>query len=130
MNTNRDDRVDWDEFISHLLLGFQADDPYNQKATLNLPIEKAPVVRRSLHNFPIIRIRFCPTVLPVNHFRLIFRNKSFLVLFSLKDRSINNITGNFITASKDGTLIWWNQNFEYQRTGKSKNSTSAARTPF
>lgn len=126
MNTNRDDHVDWDELISHLLLGFQADDPYNQKETLNLPIEKAPIIRKSLHNFPIVRIRFCPTFLPVRFslYLLLILDKIHLNFnISHKDRSINNITGNFITASKDGTLIWWNHNFEYQRMGKSKNST-------
>lgn len=48
-----------------MLNGFRDDDPYNQKESLNLPIEGLPTVRNSIHRYPIIRIRFNPTVLPV-----------------------------------------------------------------
>lgn len=65
MNTNRDDHCDWNEFVSHLIFGFMTDDPYSQKETLSLPIEDKPIVRKSLHKFLIVRIRFCPIVLPV-----------------------------------------------------------------
>lgn len=34
---------------------------------------------------------------------------------------MNNASGSYITASKDGTVIYWTQNFELQRTEKSKN---------
>lgn len=65
INTNRDQLCDWDEFISHLLNGFRDDDPYGETESLQLPIVDAPVLRRSQHRFQIVRIRFCPTVLPV-----------------------------------------------------------------
>lgn len=65
INTNRDQLCEWDEFISHLLNGFRDDDPYGQTESLVLPITELPVVRRSQHRFQIVRIRFCPTVMPV-----------------------------------------------------------------
>lgn len=101
INTNRDNRCDWDEFISHLLNGFRDDDPYGQKEALNLPIESQPKIRKSIHRYPIVRVRFCPTVLP--------------------DRTVNNTNGSYITTSKDGTVIYWTQDFDMQRVCKSKN---------
>lgn len=65
LNTNRDNLCDWDEFVSLMLNGFRDDDPYNQKMSLNLPIEGTPIVRNAIHRYPIIRIRFNPTVMPV-----------------------------------------------------------------
>lgn len=67
INMNRDDEVDWDEFVSHLIYEFQCDDPNNQKESLNLPIVDKPVVRESRHRFSIVRIRLNPVILPVNY---------------------------------------------------------------
>lgn len=105
INTNRDNRCDWDEFISHLLNGFRDDDPYGQKEALNMPIESQPVIRKAIHRYPIVRVRFCPTVLP--------------------DRTVNNTNGSYITTSKDGTVIYWTQDFDMQRVCKSKNRKHA-----
>lgn len=55
----------WDEFVSYLLLGFQNNDPSNQKETMQQPITGHPVVINSQHRLPVIRIQYCPTVMPV-----------------------------------------------------------------
>lgn len=65
INSNRDNLASWDEFVSYLLLGFQNNDPSNQKETMQQPITGHPVVINSHHRLPVIRIQYCPTVMPV-----------------------------------------------------------------
>ncbi|CAG9785367.1 unnamed protein product [Diatraea saccharalis] len=62
INTNRNGEIDWDELVSHLLLGYFGNDPENQRASLQPPIMGLPVVMRSQHRHPISRICFCPDV--------------------------------------------------------------------
>lgn len=103
LNTNRDNQCDWDEFVSLMILGFQEDDPYNQKETLNMPVTGTPLVRKSMHHHSIVRITFCPTVLP--------------------DRSVDYTKGSFITTAKDGSVNFWSMDFDLQKSGTSKSST-------
>lgn len=50
---NRDFRVDWNEFVSYLIFGFQEEDPSSQKESLILPISVPPMVRKSEHRSAI-----------------------------------------------------------------------------
>lgn len=65
INTNRDGTITWDELVSHLLLGFIANDPENQRESLEPPILGLPKVIRSMHRHPISRICFNPDVAKV-----------------------------------------------------------------
>ncbi|XP_041987733.1 WD repeat-containing protein on Y chromosome isoform X2 [Aricia agestis] len=87
INSNRCGVIDWSEFVSHLMLGFFANDPENQRASLQLPITESPTVIRSHHRHSITRICFCPDV--------------------AQDRSVDRMQGKYITMSRDGMLNWW-----------------------
>lgn len=39
----------------------------------------------------------------------------------LQDRTVDNNGGNYMTTSKDGTVVYWTQDMVMQRTAKSKN---------
>lgn len=65
INTNRDGAITWDELVSHLLLGYIANDPENQRESLEPPILGLPKVIRSMHRHPISRVCFCPDVAKV-----------------------------------------------------------------
>ncbi|KAH9642092.1 hypothetical protein HF086_007212 [Spodoptera exigua] len=62
MNTSRTGNVDWDELVSHLILGYFGNDAENQRESLQPPIMGLPVIMRSEHRHPISRICFCPDV--------------------------------------------------------------------
>ncbi|CAH2236528.1 jg8011 [Pararge aegeria aegeria] len=72
INTSRNGEIDWDELVSHLLLGYFANDPENQRASLQLPIMGLPVVMRSQHRQPVSRICFCPDVSKESPFLLFY----------------------------------------------------------
>lgn len=101
MNTDRDMLCSWDEFVTHLLHGFRDDATYDHDKPLSLPIEKSPTFTKSEHRYPIVKIRFCPSIKP--------------------DRSVDNSTGTYMTCSKEGTLIFWNQNWHFLFSRKSTN---------
>ncbi|XP_038214707.1 WD repeat-containing protein on Y chromosome [Zerene cesonia] len=96
INTSREGEIDWDELVSHLLLGYFLNDPENERASLQLPIMGLPTVMRSQHRHPISRICFCPDV--------------------AKDRTTDMLTGNYITASRDGMINWWSLDMTLLRT--------------
>ncbi|KAH9642095.1 hypothetical protein HF086_007215 [Spodoptera exigua] len=63
INTSRTGEIDWDELVSHLLLGYNfANDAEKQRQALQPPIIGLPVIMRSEHRHPISRICFCPDV--------------------------------------------------------------------
>lgn len=101
LNTNRDNLCSWDEFVSHLVHGFRDEETYEHDKPLGLAIERPPKIIKSMHRYPIVKIRFCPNILP--------------------GRIIDKTSGYYITCSKDGTLINWTQEFSYQTTNKSSN---------
>ncbi|XP_052754696.1 WD repeat-containing protein on Y chromosome-like isoform X2 [Galleria mellonella] len=96
INTNRNGEIGWDELVSHLLLGYFANDPENQRESLQPPIMGLPTVMRSQHRHPISRICFCPDV--------------------SKDRSTDPMQGTYITASRDGMINWWSLDMSLLRT--------------
>ncbi|PZC77346.1 hypothetical protein B5X24_HaOG203505 [Helicoverpa armigera] len=62
MNTSRSGEVDWEELVSHLILGYFGNDAENQRESLQPPIMGLPTILRSQHRHPISRICFCPDV--------------------------------------------------------------------
>nr|XP_021191177.2 WD repeat-containing protein on Y chromosome [Helicoverpa armigera] len=99
VNSSRTGTIDWDEFISHLILGYFTNDSSTQRKALEPPIMGLPVLMRSQHRHPISRICFCPDV--------------------AKDRSTDPIQGSYITASRDGMIGWWSLNMKLLRTAYS-----------
>lgn len=65
MDAKRDGMIDWDEFINHLLLEFQEKeveaDPYVE------PFTKRPLIIKSNHRHPVLRIRYAPFVKQVSN---------------------------------------------------------------
>lgn len=101
VNTDRDNQCSWDEFVSHLLHGFRDDETYEHGKPLDLPIEEKPTFIRSQQRYAVTKVRFCPEI--------------------LSDGTVDVATGNYITGSKDGTLVYWSQDFVYQFSVKSDN---------
>ncbi|XP_059049604.1 WD repeat-containing protein on Y chromosome-like [Achroia grisella] len=110
INTNRNGEIDWDELVSHLLLGYFANDPENQRESLQPPIMGLPTVMRSQHRHPISRICFCPDV--------------------SKDRSTDPMQGTYITASRDGMINWWSLDMSLLRTAYSSSPHLKVRTTW
>ncbi|RVE45325.1 hypothetical protein evm_010030 [Chilo suppressalis] len=110
INTNRNGEIDWDELVSHLLLGYFGNDPENQRASLQPPIMGLPTVMRSQHRHPISRICFCPDV--------------------AKDRSTDPMQGSYITASRDGMINWWSLDMTLLRTAYSSSPHLKVRTTW
>ncbi|XP_022814895.1 WD repeat-containing protein on Y chromosome-like [Spodoptera litura] len=99
MNTSRTGNVNWDELVSHLILGYFGNDAENQRESLQLPIMGLPVIMRSQHRHPISRICFCPDV--------------------DKDRIKDPMQGMYLTASRDGMVNWWSLDMKLLRTAYS-----------
>ncbi|XP_045768906.1 WD repeat-containing protein on Y chromosome-like [Maniola jurtina] len=115
INTSRNGEIDWDELVSHLLLGYFANDPENQRATLQLPIMGLPSVMPSQHRQPVSRICFCPDV---------FKGRAFL------DRSTDPMQGNYMTVSRDGMINWWSLEMSLLRTAYSSSPHLKVRTTW
>lgn len=99
VNTDRDDMVDWDELVSYMLLGFEDDFGDKAKESLDPPIKEKPVTRRTRQRYQIVRIDFFPVV--------------------LADQGVNMKQGAFVTVGIDGTVNFYNLDWELQRIGKS-----------
>ena len=87
MNTSRTGEVDWEEVVSHLILGYFGNDSENQRESLQPPIMGLPVIIRSQHRHPISRITFSPDVDKV----LIFKVKH--VVTNLKPEHRYHVIG-------------------------------------
>lgn len=74
IDLNRDDAVDWHEFISFLLYEFCYDDPSNQRENLTLPISRTPKSFSANHRSNLISIQFTPFVNSVSfvEFQVVF----------------------------------------------------------
>lgn len=99
INTNRDDFVEWDEFISYMMLGFEDDQGDKHKESLDPPIKERPIFKKTKHRHQIVRIAFCPTV--------------------LSDGSVNFAQGGYVVTACDGTVNYYNLDWELLRSGKS-----------
>ncbi|KAJ9600992.1 hypothetical protein L9F63_000830, partial [Diploptera punctata] len=100
MDTKRDNLIDWDEFVSHILLEFQVKDAAAMQQSLTLPLEGYPKILRTNHRHPIVKITFCPAVKP--------------------DRTINYLHGKYLTASHEGAINYWSLDMELERSVKSE----------
>ncbi|XP_017784579.1 PREDICTED: WD repeat-containing protein on Y chromosome [Nicrophorus vespilloides] len=100
INIKRDGYVTWDEFISHLILGFKIQEVSDEAKALDAPISKKPRMVRSNHRHPISVITFN------------FQVKS--------DRSCSYSDGSYITCSKDGFINYWSLDLQVERTVQSK----------
>lgn len=103
INTNRDDFVEWDEFISYMMLGFEDDQGDKHKESLDPPIKERPIFKKSKHRHQIIRIELCQTV--------------------LSDRSVNFSQGGYVVTACDGTINYYSLDWELLRSGKSPSRT-------
>ncbi|XP_047019630.1 WD repeat-containing protein on Y chromosome-like [Helicoverpa zea] len=110
MNTSRSGEVDWEELVSHLILGYFGNDAENQRESLQPPIMGLPAILRSQHRHPISRICFCPDV--------------------EKDRSTDPMQGSYITASRDGMINWWSLDMKLLRTAYSSSPLLKVRTTW
>lgn len=93
LNQDKDFMCDWNEFVSHLIFGFQQDDPSLQKEALTTPINLPPIIKKSDHKGPIV----CVT-----------RMKDF-------EAQENDPKGTYITGSKEGQIKFWNPSLVVQR---------------
>lgn len=91
--------MDWDEFVSYLILGFKDDEVPTEFKDLDPPISKPPRMLKSNHRHPINRILFSPTVKP--------------------DRTQNWTEGSYMTSSKDGVINYWSLDLQLERTVQS-----------
>lgn len=104
MDSMRDKKISWDEFISYLLLEYRIGRIKSQKIErFELPLTKLPEIKNSKHHSVICRIIFCPEIL------------------LSKNRKTSFNSGCYLTASRDGTINYWSLDFVYQRSVKSVN---------
>ncbi|CAG9113673.1 unnamed protein product [Plutella xylostella] len=61
INSARNGEIDWDELVSHLLLGYFTSDA-DERSALPTPVAGLPRVLRSRHRHPVSRVLFCPDV--------------------------------------------------------------------
>lgn len=108
-NTNRDDMVDWDEIVSYMLLGFEDDFGDNAKESLDSPIKEKPVIRRTRQRYQIIKIDFFPAV--------------------LSGQILDMNQGVFVTIAIDGTVNFYDLDWELKRVGKSPSRKYAIAIP-
>ena len=90
----------WDEFISHLILGFKHQEVISEYQDLDAPISRPYRLLRSNHRHPINRVTFFPTM--------------------KLDRSVNFSDGSYVTCSKDGTICYWSLEMTFERSVQSK----------
>lgn len=92
-------KVNWDEFVSFLILCFKDEEVPTEFKDLDPPISRPLRLLRSNHRHPINRILFSPTVKP--------------------DRSQNWSEGSYMTSSKDGVINYWSLDLQVERTVQS-----------
>lgn len=96
INIQQNGFVTWDEFVSHLILGFKIQEVSLEVKSLEEPINKKPRVVKSNHRHPINKIIFNFQVKP--------------------DRSYGYTDGSYITLSHDGYLNYWSLDLYLERT--------------
>ncbi|XP_044001681.1 WD repeat-containing protein on Y chromosome [Aphidius gifuensis] len=101
MDSMRDKKISWDEFLSYLLLEYRIGKIKSQKIErFELPLTQSPEIKNSKHHSVICRIVFCPEIL------------------LSKNRKTSFNSGCYLTASRDGTINYWSLDFVYQRSVK------------
>lgn len=118
INQNYDFLVDWNEFVSYIIFGFQEEDPSNQKEALIHPISVAPTVRKSEHRTSICCIalmKFKSDQMPLDEI-----TETTNYSFGGEDSPENS--GMWITASHEGQLRFWTAHMEPLRSAVSESS--------
>ncbi|CAB3250854.1 unnamed protein product [Arctia plantaginis] len=110
INTSRSGEINWDELVSHLILGYFGNDAENQRESLQPPIMGLPTVMRSQHRHPVSRVCFSPDV--------------------AKDRTTDPMQGTYMTASRDGMINWWSLDMSLLRTAYSSSPHLKVRTTW
>ncbi|XP_053594099.1 WD repeat-containing protein on Y chromosome [Microplitis demolitor] len=103
IDTSRDDRITWDEFLSHMLLEFRLKGTATLKSQpLELPLVGSPKLIKSRHPYAICKVILYPDI-------------------SIQDKSSRMNSCKYLTASKDGTINYWSADFTHQRQVKAIN---------
>ncbi len=98
MNTSRSDQVGWDEFITFLITLFRNKKGSSEE--LQPPVLGLPKSFKTNHEFPVVRLLFCPTV---------------------EEPGCPKIElGQYVTASEDGTIKFWDIDWTLSRTVQAK----------
>ncbi|EDW39868.1 GL16184 [Drosophila persimilis] len=118
INQNRDFMVDWNEFVSYLIFGFQEEDPSSQKESLILPISVAPSVRKTEHRSTVC----CVALLKAKSDQVPIEEVTETVNFSFGGEDSPEASGMWVTASHEGMLRFWTSHMEPIRTATSESS--------
>ncbi|XP_063983185.1 WD repeat-containing protein on Y chromosome [Diachasmimorpha longicaudata] len=103
MDSMRDERITWDEFISYLLLEFRLTGTAELKSQpMELPLKGPPELLATRHRSAICRIIFSPYL-------------------SSENRKSNFQSGRYLTVSKDGTINYWSLDLVHLKSVKSIN---------
>uniref|UniRef100_B7FF09-2 Isoform A of WD repeat-containing protein on Y chromosome n=1 Tax=Drosophila willistoni TaxID=7260 RepID=B7FF09-2 len=116
INQNHDFRVDWNEFVSYLIFGFQEEDPSSQKESLILPISVPPVVRKSEHRSAVC----CLALLKVKSDQAPLEEVAETSNFSFGGEDSPEASGMWVTASHEGMMKFWSSHMEPIRTASSE----------
>ncbi|XP_070854977.1 WD repeat-containing protein on Y chromosome isoform X2 [Drosophila suzukii] len=116
INQNRDFKVDWNEFVSYLIFGFQEEDPSSQKESLILPISGPPMVRKSEHRSAIC----CLALLKAKSDQVPIDEVTETVNFSFGGEDSPETSGMWVTASHEGMMRFWTSHMEPIRTATSE----------
>ncbi|XP_002132489.2 WD repeat-containing protein on Y chromosome [Drosophila pseudoobscura] len=116
INQNRDFMVDWNEFVSYLIFGFQEEDPSSQKESLILPISVAPSVRKTEHRSTVC----CVALLKAKSDQVPIEEVTETVNFSFGGEDSPEASGMWVTASHEGMLRFWTSHMEPIRTATSE----------
>ncbi|XP_046383836.1 WD repeat-containing protein on Y chromosome [Ischnura elegans] len=100
MDARRTGAVDWDQFLSRLIIELQGNEQVVTKATWKLPLCSPVIFLRSNHRHPITKILFFPAI--------------------KQDKTPNFLDGRFVTLSKDGAVNFWSPTFELEKSCFSK----------
>ncbi|KAI8033245.1 hypothetical protein M5D96_013999 [Drosophila gunungcola] len=116
INQNRDFKVDWNEFVSYLIYGFQEEDPSSQKESLVLQISGPPMVRKSEHRSAIC----CLALLKGKSDQVPIDKMTETVNFSFGGEDSPEASGMWVTASHEGMMRFWTSHMEPIRTASSE----------
>ncbi|EDW64164.2 WD repeat-containing protein on Y chromosome [Drosophila virilis] len=116
INQNHDFMVDWNEFVSYLIFGFQEEDPSSQKEALIMPISMAPVVRKTEHRSAVC----CITLLKVKSDQTPMEEITESANYSFGGEDSPENSGMWVTASHEGQLRFWSAHMEPLRSAVSE----------
>ncbi|KAH8392209.1 hypothetical protein KR215_003058, partial [Drosophila sulfurigaster] len=118
INQNRDFMIDWNEFVSYLIFGFQEEDPSSQKEALIMPISTAPSVRKTEHRSAVC----CLALLKVKSDQTPLEEITETTNYSFGGEDSPENSGMWVTASHEGQLRFWSAHMEPLRSAVSESS--------